>query len=137
MYLLDTNVVSALRVRRMQNALVWKWAEAREMPELFLSVVTILELERGTLLMERKDGAQGAILRTWLDNQIMTTFSGRILPIDAVIAKTAAAFHVPDPRPERDALIAATAVTHRFTVVTRNDRDFRGTGALVTNPWAS
>lgn len=103
---------------------------------LFLSVITILELEMGVLLSERRDPAQGAILRAWLDGQILPAFSGRILAVDTAVARRCAKLHVPDPRSERDALIAATALTHGLTVVTRNIADFEPKGVGTLNPWA-
>lgn len=100
-----------------------------------ISVVTVLELERGILLMERRNAEQGAVLRRWLEGDVLPAFEGRVLPIDAQVARRSAVLHVPDPRPERDALIAATALTHGLTVVTRNVGDFEPTGATLLNPW--
>ncbi len=107
----------------------------QDLETLFLPVVTVLELERGTLQMERRDIAQGAILRRWLNEQVLSGFADRIVPIDAAIAIRSAGLHVPNPRPERDALIAATALVHNLVVVTRNERDFQGTGVDLVNPW--
>lgn len=137
MYLLDTNVVSELRKVRAGKAdrNVAAWASRVAPPALFLSAITIQELEIGTLLVERRDPAQGEILRAWLDGHVLPAFAGRILPVDAAIARRSAALHVPDPRPIRDALIAATALIHGLTVVTRNESDFESTGAEVVNPW--
>lgn len=135
MYLIDTNVWSEIRNRGRANSNVRNWAEAANAAELFLSVVTVFELERGTLLMERRDLQQGARLRNWLERHVLEPFQNQILPIDAAIARTCASLHVPDPRPERDALIAATALIHGLTVVTRNTVDFEPTGVAVLNPW--
>ena len=111
------------------------WA-AKTPAELYaLSVVTVQELERGTLLMERRDAKQGAILRRWLEEEVLTRLAARILAIDIAIAQRCATLHVPDPRPERDALIAATALTHGLTVVTRNTVDFEPMGVPILNPW--
>jgi len=101
----------------------------------FISSVTVYELEVGILLMERRDRAQGAVLRAWMDRQVLPRFEGRILSIDTDVARRAAALHVPDPRPERDAFIAATALVHGMTVVTRNAADYAPTGVQVLNPW--
>jgi predicted nucleic acid-binding protein len=137
MFLLDTNVVSALRKRRTENTALWVWAEAQTVTAFFVSVVTIFELERGILQLERKDPAQGSVLRAWLDTQIIKGFNGRIIEVDTATAVRCAALHVPDPKSERDALIAATALTRRLQVVTRNTRDFDGTGVSLLNPWAA
>lgn len=137
MFLLDTNVVSELRKARTgrANAGVVAWADGVEAGRLFLSAISVLELEQGVLLVERRDGAQGALLRQWLDGQVMPAFEGRILPVDAAVARLCAGLHVPDPRAERDALIAATALLHGMTIVTRNLGDFEPTGARLLDPW--
>jgi predicted nucleic acid-binding protein len=103
--------------------------------EQYLSVISVLELERGVLRMERRDARQGARLRTWLEQNVLAPFQRQILPVDAAIARRCAALHVPDPRPDRDALIAATALIHGLTVVTRNTGDFAPMGVAVLNPW--
>ncbi len=135
MFLLDTNVVSELRRPERADANVRAWASSTPSELYAISVVTVLELERGTLLMERRDAVQGAILRRWLQHEILTPLATRILSIDVAIARRCASLHVPDPRPERDALIAATALTHRLTVVTRNTDDFEPMGVALLNPW--
>lgn len=139
MYLLDTNVVSELRKAKSSNLdkNVAKWAKKIPVSSLFLSVITILELETGILLMERRDPTQGAILRSWLNNHIFPAFSERILPLDIAVAQRCAKLHVPDPRSDRDAIIAATAVVHGMIVVTRNVNDFKHTGVEMLNPWDS
>jgi predicted nucleic acid-binding protein len=137
MFLLDTNVISELRKARAGKAdrNVAAWARGVPAASLFLSAIVLHELEYGALLVERRDASQGAILRAWLDDHVLPAFAGRILPIDTAVARVAAALHVPDPRPFRDGLIAATALVHGMTVVTRNVADFAPTGALVLNPW--
>lgn len=137
MFLLDTNVVSELRKARQGKAdpQVVLWAQAQEPTDLYLSVITIQELEIGILLAERKDKVQGARLRLWFNEQVLPVFYGRVLPIDQAVALVSAALHVPDPRPVRDGLIAATAMVHAMTVVTRNVADFEPTGVAVFNPW--
>jgi predicted nucleic acid-binding protein len=102
---------------------------------MYLSVVTILEIEAGALVMSRRDSAQGAVLRHWIDDQVLPAFEGRVLPIDTAVARRCARLHVPDPRPERDALIAATALVHGLRVVTRNVQDFEPMGVELLNPW--
>jgi toxin FitB len=137
MFLLDTNVLSELRKLRLGRAdeNVAAWTERVDAAELFVSAVTIMELELGVLSVERKDTTQGARLRQWLDQQVLREFSGRTLPIDTAVAQRCARLHVPDRRGERDALIAATALVHGMAVVTRNVADFKATGVAIVNPW--
>jgi toxin FitB len=135
MFLLDTNVISELRRPEKANRHVLAWAGSIPAAAFFLSVISILEIEIGTLQIVRKDPAQGALLRSWIDEQILPGFEGRILPIDSDVAQRCARLHVPDPRPERDALIAATAMVHGLTMVTRNSADFELTGVMLLNPW--
>jgi predicted nucleic acid-binding protein len=142
MYLLDTNVISELRKARKTHPNVKKWAEPLPSANLYISVISLLELEIGILLIgrrdkDRRDKEQGAILRAWMDNHVLPAFSGRILAIDTAVAQRCATFHVPNPRSDRDALIAATALVHGLTVVTRNTADFEHTGVPVLNPWGS
>lgn len=136
-FLLDTNVVSELRKIRHGKAdrRVAQWADGVDAGDLFLSVVTVQEIEIGVLLAERRDPKQGVILRNWLARQVLPAFEGRILAIDTAIAQCSARLHVPNPRPVRDGLIAATALVHGMTVVTRNLADFEPTGVAVVNPW--
>lgn len=137
MFVLDTNVVSELRKVKAGKAdpRVTAWAHRVSPGGLFLSVMTVFELEMGVLQTERRDPAQGAILRAWLDRHVLPAFAGRILAIDAAVVLRCAALHVPNPRAERDALIAATALVHGMTVVTRNIADFTATGVALLNPW--
>jgi hypothetical protein len=135
MFLLDTNVVSELRRRDKTDPRVSAWSDAIPPDDLFLAAVTVLELEAGVLTMERRDTAQGAVLRRWLDNKVLPSFSGRILPVDTAIALRCARLHVPNPKPERDAMIAATALVKHLTVVTRNVSDFQQMGVDLLNPW--
>ncbi len=137
MFILDTNVVSELRKAKAgkADANVAAWAARIPPSVFFVSAITILELELGVLLTERRDAAQGAILRNWLDGHVLATFEGRILPVNLAVARNCARLHVPDPCAERDALIAATALTHAMTVVTRNVKDFEATKVPVLNPW--
>lgn len=137
MFVLDTNVVSELRRARSGTAdrNVIAWASSVRPTNLFLSVITVLELELGVRLVERRDPAQGAVLRAWLDLQVLPTFSGRVLAVDTHVALECARLHVSNP--ERDALIAATALVHGMSVVTRNVDDFASTGVEVLDPWAA
>jgi toxin FitB len=135
MYILDTNVISELRKGRKAERSVRMWAQTLPAADLYLSVVSILELEIGILLVERRDQKQGAILRAWMDGHVLPSFLGRILALDTVVAQRCALLHVPNPRADRDALIAATALVHGMTVVSRNVSHFQGTGVGVLNPW--
>ncbi len=137
MYLLDTNVVSELRKVRLgkADANVAAWADSIDAAELFVSAITIMELELGVLSIERRDAAQGAVLRAWLERQVLPEFAERTLPIDTAVAQRCARLHVPDKRSERDALIAATALVHGMTVATRNVADFAPTGVAIIDPW--
>lgn len=138
MYLLDTNVLSELRRAKVGKAdpRVVAWAASVPIVNLFVSVITVLELEWGVLRIERRDPTQGVLLRAWLEEQVLPTFSARILPVDVAVARRCAQLHVPDPRSERDALIAATALTHSLIVVTRNVVDFQPTRVGTFDPWA-
>ena len=137
MFVLDTNVVSELRKVRLgkADANVAAWAQSMDAADLFVSAITIMELELGVLSMERKDASQGVLLRTWLEQHVLPEFSGRTLPVDTAVAQRCARLHVPDKRGERDALIAATALVHGMAVVTRNTADFKPTGVALINPW--
>lgn len=137
MYLLDTDVVSELR--KVKTGKVHRnvrvWAKSVSTPTLFLSAISIMELEIGILLIERRDRSQGEMLRSWMEDQVLPVFHGRILAVDTPVAQRCAALHVPTPCSDRDALIAATAMVHGMTVVTRNVSDFELTGVAVINPW--
>jgi toxin FitB len=137
MYILDTNVVSELRKAKKAHHSVRRWAQPLSSASLYISVVSVLELEIGILLIERRDESQAAILRAWMDGHVLPAFSGRILAVDTAVAQRCAALHVPDPRSNRDALIAATALVHGLTVATRNVADFERMGVRVVNPWES
>jgi predicted nucleic acid-binding protein len=137
MLLLDTNVVSELRKVRAGKAdpNVARWSETLKTSDLFVSIITIHELEIGVLLAELRDPQQGTFLRSWLDSLVLPAFEGRILPIDSTVARRAARLHVPDPKPINDAYIVATALVHGITLATRNLADFKATGASLLNPW--
>ena len=134
MFLLDTNVISELRRLDKADRNVVAWASALPAAGTFISVISILEIELGAQLIARKDVAQGAMLRAWIDDHILSRFEGRVLVIDTVVAQRCARLHVPDRLAERDALIAATALVHGLTVATRNVADFARTGVPLVNP---
>jgi len=137
MFLLDTNVVSELRKIRRGRAdkNVAQWADSVDAADLYVSAITVQELEMGVLLVERRDPPQGAIFRSWFESHVLPAFAGRILPVDTAVAQRCAALHVPDPRPAMDSLIVATALVHGMTLVTRNVIDFQSSGVTIINPW--
>lgn len=137
MFLLDTNVVSELRKAGdgKADARVIAWLSSVDAATLYLSAIGVMELELGVLRMERRDAVQGARLRAWMMYHVLPEFQDRVLPVDAAVALRCASLHVPDPRSERDALLAATALVHGMTVVTRNVADFQLTGVPLLNPW--
>lgn len=135
MYLLDTNVISELRQGKpMQSPQVLAWASRHVFEQFFLSSISILELEKGVQSLEHRQPPQGQALRRWLDG-VTDAFEGRTIPFSASMAKRCAGLHFPNAIAERDAMIAATALEHRFTVVTRNVKDFQHTGLPLLNPW--
>ncbi len=137
MYLLDTNVVSELRKVESGRAdrHVARWQAGVGASDLFISVVTLQELEVGILRVARRDRKQAERLRVWLNDWVRPTFKHRIIAVDEVVALRAATLHVPDPRPDRDAYIAATALTRDLIVVTRNTADFQPMEVRLFNPW--
>lgn len=135
MYLLDTNVVSELRKGARAHPPLVRWARVTPLHDLYLSVVSAMELEIGVLLMERRDPSQGAVLRRWLEANVLRRFAGRVLSIDVAVARCCAGLHARSPRSRNDAYIAATAIVHGFTVVTRNVADFSPLGVGLFNPW--
>lgn len=136
-YLLDTNVISEIREPRTRqpNSKVLDWSKGVSLASLYLSVVTVMELERGVLQLERRDPRQAAVLRSWLSGHVLVAFAGRILPVDIEVAQRAASLHLPTRIAELDAFIAATALVHHMTVVTRNVSHFAPTGVSTLNPW--
>lgn len=137
MFILDTNVVSELRKAKAGKAdkQVTAWAAGVLPGSLFLSAITILELELGVLQIERRDSAQGLILRDWLEGHVLPAFTGRVLAVDTAVAQCCAKLHIPDPRSDRDAIIAATAIVHGMIVVSRNVADFAPIKVQIFNPW--
>ena len=135
MLLLDTNVISELRKGRNANGNVLAWASEVGHTEMFISVISVMELRIGILRLKRKDIQQATMLNNWMTKQVLPTFENNILSIDLAVANQCAALHVPNPCSERDALIAATAMVHGLCIVTRNISDFKATNASTLNPW--
>lgn len=137
MFLLDTNALSELRKRRSGkiSPAVEAWAGSVDQADMFLSVITIMEIELGIALLERRNTRQAGVLQLWLHDKVMPAFAGRILPVDTTIALRCARLHVPDTKSERDAWIAATGLVHDLTIVTRNVVDFAGTDVTLFDPW--
>lgn len=137
MFILDTNVISELRRAGQGKAdeNVVNWAKSVDATSLYISVITVLEIETGILQIERRDPEQAKMLRNWLEDHVLKAFENRILAIDEVVARRCAQLHVPDPKSQRNALIAASALVHGMTVTTRNTKDFDQTGAKLFDPW--
>ena len=137
MYLLDTNVVSEFRKSAdgRVNKSVKRWADEISPDLMFISVISVLELEVGVLQIERRDKKQGLVLRKWLNKNVLPAFLDRVLPVDVAVAQRCASLHVPNPKSERDAMITATAIEHRMTIVTRNVSDFSQSGVKIFDPW--
>lgn len=137
MYLLDTNVISELRKARTDKChpAVTSWFEKSKTSELYLSTIVVFELKKGILLLQRKDRLQAEHINRWFESHVLANFQGRILPVSTDIAMASAELHIPNPRPERDAFIGATALVHDMTLVTRNTKDFENTGVKLINPW--
>lgn len=135
-FLLDTNVISELRKPATKaDASVRAWAQAQAAADLAISVITVMEIEIGIGRLDRREPARAARLRTWLERDVLGAFEGRTLGVDLAVARRAAAMHVPHPRSERDALIAATAAERGLAVVTRNTADFEVLGVRSLDPW--
>ena len=133
-YLLDTNVISELRKRDRASENVRTWLHAHRAPEFWISVLVVGELRRGVELVARRDGAAASALREWLDSTVRD-YCDRILPVTLAISERWATLSVPDPIPVIDGLLAATAIEHHLSLVTRNVGDVQATGVDVVNPF--
>lgn len=137
MYLLDTNIVSESRKLGTPRVdpVAARWLDRIDVAQTLLSTMTIFELERGVRQMERRDATQGLVLRRWMNDQVMATYEARILPMTGAVALICAGLHIPDPRAERDAWIAATAIDAHLSLATRNVDDFSAMGVTLVNPF--
>jgi predicted nucleic acid-binding protein len=134
-YLLDTNILSELR-KKEPNKNVAAWFLDVAVEELYLSPLIVGEIYQGIArLRHRNDEAQASQLEEWL-NQLLRVYETRILPLNLDIMETWGTLNVPDPLPAVDGLLAATALVHDFTLLTRNTRDVKRTGAKLLNPFA-
>jgi predicted nucleic acid-binding protein len=134
-FLLDTNVVSEIR-KRSPDPNVAAWIAAVPASELFLSVLVVGELRAGVQRLARRDPAQAGMIDDWLQ-RLVTAYGDRIVPVTVDIAEVWGRLNVPDPLPVVDGLLAATALAHGWTLVTRNTADVASTGVAVLNPFAA
>ena len=137
MYLLDTNVISEIRKVNAgkANVGVTQWTKKTSQSLMYVSVISLMEIEQGILRLERKDTVQACLLKDWFHNIVLPSFDNNVVNIDKNIALTCATLHVPDKQPANDSLIAATALVHDLTLVTRNTKDFEQTGVKLFNPF--
>jgi len=133
-YLLDTNVLSELRKGHRAKASVRDWFEKTDDRDLFTSVLVLGEIRRGIEFIRRRDPTAAEALHQW-HRRLVETFGHRVLEVDAAIADQWGILNIPDPVPTVDGLLAATAIVHELTLVTRNTKDVQGTGVSVLNPF--
>jgi predicted nucleic acid-binding protein len=131
---LDTNVVSALRIRG-RNRPVEVWAASVPVGDQFVSAFTIAEIERGVIAKLRSDAEQGVVLRRWFDENVLPAFADRVLPFDLSAARVLASYRIPEHAPFDDAFVAAVAASAGMVVVTRNTKHFEPLGVSCLNPW--
>jgi toxin FitB len=134
-YLLDTNVVSEVR-KPTGDPHVRAWIESVPETSIYLSVLVIGEIRRGAERLRRRDPAQAAVFDLWIGT-LRSTFADRTLPITPEIAEAWGRLNAPDPLPAIDGLLAATALVHGLTLVTRNTSDVARTGVQLFNPFSS
>lgn len=136
MYVLDTNLVSEIRkVPAKKNPAVQRWLEQQYSDQLFITSITVYELEVGVQRLARKDSAQATLIGDWLHGTLLPGFEGRVLDLDLESSLIAATYQVPDPRPSADCFIAAITQRHHMKLVTRNTKDFLAMNIPLINPW--
>lgn len=137
MYLLDTNIISELKKLDSGkiHPQVQRWAYSINLMQTKISVVSITEIRTGILSLARKGQAQAASLDNWFTNRLLPAYRTRTLSVDTEVALICAQLHIPAKRPINDAYIAATAIAHNLTLVTRNVRDFQGLPLILENPF--
>lgn len=135
MFIVDTNIVSDLRKPNKAAPELVAWAEAQDPAKVYISAISIFELELGIRRKAHTDAVQGKVLMDWFEGIVLPFYQGRTLPVCFDTVRACAPLHVPNKRPERDAFIAATALFHQMTVVTRNEKDFVGMNCALLNPW--
>ena len=134
-YLLDTNVLSEIR-KPHADAGVKTWFGGVRGDELYLSVLVLGEVRQGVERLRKRDEAQAAVFEGWLEG-LAANYRDRILPVDGEVAETWGRLNAGDPLPVIDGLLAATALTHGLTLVTRNTRDVARSGVILLNPFAA
>ncbi len=134
MYLLDTRVLSEICKGDRCNARVAAWFASVAAEELYLSVLVVGEVRQGIERLKRREGSRAAALERWLGD-LCSAYTDRLLPIDLAVAETWGRLYARGNFPVIDSLMAATALAHRMTLVTRNVNDVRGTGAAALNPF--
>jgi predicted nucleic acid-binding protein len=134
-FLLDTNILSELRKQSRCDAGVRHWVEGTTGEELFVSVLVLGEIRQGVERIRLRDQNQARTLEKWLQS-ILTEFADRILPVDERVADQWGRLGLRQPVPTLDALLAATALVHDLTVISRDEDGFRNTGVRIINPFS-
>jgi hypothetical protein len=137
MFLLDTNVVSDIRRPKRLTPHAARWFSTVPAAQLHISTVTVFEIQHGIIALGRRDAERASHLQQWLEASVLTAFDGRIVPLDTSAALRSAELHRGRTRIDADRLIAAVALVHGMTLVTRNTRDFAGMGVKVLDPFVA
>ena len=135
MYLLDTSVLSVLRSPGEEDAKLVAWASQQQTFNLYVSSISILELKLAILQKRKISPGEGEVLNTWLQKQVLQGFKGWVVAFDGEMAEYCAALHVPNPKSERDAMIAATCLVKNLSLVTRHPLDYKHIKIQTIKPW--